>query len=52
MVEFSRDHFGPHGGYAQQFLFHWIRNDPRALMKEAKIPALPRPGISRRKPPY
>jgi N-glycosylase/DNA lyase len=52
MVDFSRDHFGPHGGYAQQFLFHWIRNDPRALMKEAKIPALPRPGISRRKPPY
>ncbi len=31
MADFSRDHFGPHGGYAQQFLFHWIRNDPKAL---------------------
>jgi N-glycosylase/DNA lyase len=28
---FSERHFGPHGGYAQQFLFHWIRNDPAAL---------------------
>lgn len=28
---FSERHFGPHGGYAQQFLFHWIRNDPTAL---------------------
>lgn len=31
MADFSRTHFGPNGGYAQQFLFHWIRNDPRAL---------------------
>jgi N-glycosylase/DNA lyase len=31
MADFSRRHFGPHGGYAQQFLFHWIRNDPKAL---------------------
>ncbi len=23
--EFSRKHFGPHSGYAQQYLFHWIR---------------------------
>jgi N-glycosylase/DNA lyase len=30
---FSERHFGPHGGYAQQFLFHWIRNDPTALEK-------------------
>jgi N-glycosylase/DNA lyase len=28
---FSQRHFGPNGGYAQQFLFHWIRNDPTAL---------------------
>jgi N-glycosylase/DNA lyase len=28
---FSERHFGPHGGYAQQFLFHWIRNDPTTL---------------------
>jgi N-glycosylase/DNA lyase len=31
MREFARVHFGPHAGYAQQFLFHWIRNDPTAL---------------------
>jgi N-glycosylase/DNA lyase len=31
MVDFSRTHFGPYGGYAQQFLFHWIRNAPKAL---------------------
>jgi N-glycosylase/DNA lyase len=24
-------HFGPYRGYAQQFLFHWIRKDPGAL---------------------
>jgi len=30
MDQFSRTHFGPNGGYAQQFLFHWMRNDPRA----------------------
>ncbi|MEM1060634.1 MAG: DNA glycosylase [Verrucomicrobiota bacterium] len=23
--DFSRTHFGPYGGYAQQVLFHWIR---------------------------
>jgi N-glycosylase/DNA lyase len=44
MADFSRNHFGPYGGYAQQFLFHWIRNDPRALAKEAKFPAPPKPG--------
>ena len=43
MVDFSRDHFGPQGGYAQQFLFHWIRNDPRALSGEAPFPAPPPP---------
>ena len=32
MADFSRGHFGPFGGYAQQFLFHWIRKDPRALV--------------------
>jgi N-glycosylase/DNA lyase len=37
MANFSRDHFGPNGGYAQQFLFHWIRNDPCALAKEARL---------------
>jgi N-glycosylase/DNA lyase len=36
MVDFSRTHFGPYSGYAQQFLFHWIRNDPKALAGAAR----------------
>jgi N-glycosylase/DNA lyase len=28
---FAERHFGPYGGYAQQFLFHWIRKDPSAM---------------------
>jgi N-glycosylase/DNA lyase len=28
---FADGHFGAYRGYAQQFLFHWIRNDPTAL---------------------
>jgi N-glycosylase/DNA lyase len=31
---FARSHFGPYRGYAQQFLFHWIRTDPKALARE------------------
>jgi N-glycosylase/DNA lyase len=31
---FANDHFGPYRGYAQQFLFHWIRKDPKALPPE------------------
>jgi len=31
---FADSHFGPYRGYAQQFLFHWIRNDPKALPPE------------------
>jgi N-glycosylase/DNA lyase len=23
---FAAEHFGPHGGYAQQYLFHYMRN--------------------------
>jgi N-glycosylase/DNA lyase len=30
MRRFAENHFGPYRGYAQQFLFHWIRKDPRA----------------------
>jgi N-glycosylase/DNA lyase len=37
MIDFSRTHFGPQGGYAQQFLFHWIRNDPAAMASARKI---------------
>jgi N-glycosylase/DNA lyase len=29
--DFADEHFGPFRGYAQQFLFHWIRKDPTAL---------------------
>jgi N-glycosylase/DNA lyase len=31
---FADSHFGPYRGYAQQFLFHWIRTDPKALPPE------------------
>ncbi|MEJ0000736.1 MAG: DNA glycosylase [Verrucomicrobiota bacterium] len=33
---FAESHFGPYRGYAQQFLFHWIRNDPQALPREKR----------------
>jgi len=31
LCAFAESHFGPYRGYAQQFLFHWIRKDPTAL---------------------
>jgi N-glycosylase/DNA lyase len=31
---FAQSYFGPYRGYAQQFLFHWIRTDPKALPPE------------------
>ena len=34
MRRFAERHFGPYRGYAQQFLFHWIRTDPSALPPE------------------
>jgi N-glycosylase/DNA lyase len=39
--DFAEGHFGPFRGYAQQFLFHWIRKDPTALPSETAV----RPGI-------
>ncbi len=39
---FAESHFGPNRGYAQQFLFHWIRNDPKALPPEKVAPPRPR----------
>jgi N-glycosylase/DNA lyase len=27
--QFAADYFGPYAGYAQQYLFHWIRNRPK-----------------------
>jgi N-glycosylase/DNA lyase len=35
---FAESHFGPYRGYAQQFLFHWIRKDPKALPPEPEAP--------------
>ena len=34
---FADSYFGPFRGYAQQFLFHWIRNDPKALPPEKVV---------------
>jgi N-glycosylase/DNA lyase len=34
LVSFAESHFGPYRGYAQQFLFHWIRKAPTALPPE------------------
>lgn len=31
---FAETHFGPNRGYAQQFLFHWVRKNPKALPPE------------------
>jgi len=38
MRAFADSYFGPYRGYAQQFLFHWIRNDPKALPPEKAAP--------------
>jgi len=45
--EFAEDHFGPFRGYAQQFLFHWIRKDPKAIPAEFQA----RPGITKKAAP-
>jgi N-glycosylase/DNA lyase len=37
LVDFAGTHFGPNRGYAQQFLFHWIRKDPTALPPEKVV---------------
>ncbi|MFA7003721.1 MAG: DNA glycosylase [Verrucomicrobiia bacterium] len=31
LVEFHRSYFVPYAGYAQQYLFHYVRNNPQAL---------------------
>jgi N-glycosylase/DNA lyase len=38
MVRFAHRHFGPYRGYAQQFLFHWIRKDPQAMAEGLSKP--------------
>ena len=37
LQSFAESHFGPYRGYAQQFLFHWIRKDPKALPPERTV---------------
>jgi N-glycosylase/DNA lyase len=29
LQQFAAEHFGPHAGYAQQYLFHYIRTEER-----------------------
>jgi hypothetical protein len=41
MALFVERHFGLYRGYAQQFLFHWIRNDPLALPPPPRKKAAP-----------
>jgi N-glycosylase/DNA lyase len=49
---FADSHFGPYRGYAQQFLFHWIRNDPKALPPEKEItPRARKKAVVEEKPP-
>ncbi len=47
MRRFADRHFGPYRGYAQQFLFHWIRRDPQAVPPEPRK----RTKVSRKRSP-
>jgi N-glycosylase/DNA lyase len=42
LLEFTASHFGPHAGYAQQYLFHFARLRARAVAADG-IPTAPRP---------
>ncbi|MBI5394073.1 MAG: 8-oxoguanine DNA glycosylase [Verrucomicrobia bacterium] len=46
LVEFHRGYFGPHAGYAQQYLFHYVRNNPQELETAGGLSAR-RPGVWR-----
>ncbi|MCX7825303.1 MAG: 8-oxoguanine DNA glycosylase [Verrucomicrobiae bacterium] len=35
LAGFTRTHFGPHAGYAQQYLFHYVRRHPQVLEANA-----------------
>jgi N-glycosylase/DNA lyase len=35
--EFAIGHFGPHGGYAQQYLFHWMRLRAGRLQRPNRV---------------
>jgi N-glycosylase/DNA lyase len=34
--QFSEEHFGPHGGYAQQYLFHYMRTQATRAKRRKK----------------
>ena len=36
LLLFAAEHFGPHAGYAQQYLFHYWRAHKRATEKKAQ----------------
>ncbi len=44
LVEFHRRHFGPYAGYAQQYLFHYVRNNPSVLEVTRAVAAGSRSG--------
>ena len=37
LVEFHRGYFGPWAGYAQQYLFHYVRNHPHVLQADSDL---------------
>jgi hypothetical protein len=37
MEAFVTSHFGEYAGYAQQFLYHFVRNNPNALVQPASL---------------
>jgi hypothetical protein len=36
LLRFSADYFGPNGGYAQQYLFHYMRTGGNIEFRNAK----------------
>jgi N-glycosylase/DNA lyase len=37
IAAFIRDYFGPYAGYAQQYLFHYVRLNPKALDRASRF---------------
>jgi N-glycosylase/DNA lyase len=36
LLKFAATHFGPHAGYAQQYLFHYMRTKPDARRRTVR----------------
>jgi N-glycosylase/DNA lyase len=47
LLKFIASYFGPHAGYAQQYLFHYMRTRPRVTPEKSLIASLE--NIARRK---